>query len=141
MPLGNRYSVKTKTAIPNASVRTMNATPVTIVEAPPAGYAVANLRIHAKYIYATAAFDAVGAGDDLEFRYTDGSGTKLANDVETTGWLDQTADGYRMSGPVQTSLTPLAATKVVARFATGEVYSAAGGGSLVINAIYDLIKL
>lgn len=141
MPQGNRYNVKTTTTIANAAVRTMNATPVTIIEAPPAGYAIENVRINAKYVYATAAFDSVGSGDDLEIRYTDGSGTKVANDIETTGWLDQTSDGYRLSGPVLTSMTPLAATKVVARFAGGEVYGAAGGGSLVIKAVYDIIKL
>lgn len=141
MPLGNRYNLKTTTTIANAAVKTLHATPVTIIKAPPTGYAIHNVRIYAKYIYATAAFDSVGGGDDMEFRYTDGSGDKVANDIETTGWVDQTSDGYRCSGAVATSLTPLAATKVVVTIASGEIYAAAGGGSLVIKAVYDLIEL
>lgn len=132
---------KTTTTINNAAVRTLNATPVSIISAPGAGKAIVDVRVNVKYVYNTAAFDSVGSSDDLEFRYTDGSGTKVANDIETTGFLDQTSDQYRMSGPVLTSSTPVANAAVVARIATGEVYSAAGGGSLVVQAFYRIVTL
>lgn len=132
---------KATTTVNNAAVRTMNATPVEIIPAPGSGKAIVDVRVNVKYVYATAAFDSVGSSDDMEIRYTDGSGAKVANDIETTGFLDQSSDQYRMSGPVLTSMTPVANAAVVARFATGEVYSAAGGGSLVVQAFYRVVTL
>lgn len=137
----DQWIQKTTTTINNASCRTLNATPVSIIPAPGAGKAIVDVRVSVKYVYATAAFDSVGAGDDLEIRYTDGSGAKVANDIETTGMLDQTSDQYRMSGPVLTSMTPVANAAVVLRLATGEVYAAAGGGSLVVQAYYRVVTL
>lgn len=137
----SQWIQKTTTTISNAATKTLHATPVEIVAAPGAGKAIVDLRVNVKYVYATAAFDSVGGSDDMEFRYTDASGAKLANDIETTGMLDQTSDQYRMSGPVLTSLTPVANAPVVVTIATGEVYAAAGGGSLVIQAFYRVVTL
>lgn len=137
----DQFVQKTTTNIANAAVRTLNATPVAIIHAPGAGKAIVDVRVSIKYVYATAAFDSVGAGDDLEIRYTDGSGAKVANDIETTGMLDQASDQYRMVGPVNTVLTPVANAAVVLRLATGEVYAAAGGGSLVVQAFYRIVTL
>lgn len=121
-----------------AAVRTMNATPVELVAAPGSGFALEFLRAEVFMDYGTAAYDAVGAGDDLEIRYTNGSGT-LVGAVETTGFLDQTADQLRMIYP-QTALgtgrfelTPTANAALVARFATGEIYSAAGDSPLYVK--------
>lgn len=126
----------TKTTISNAEVRTLNATPVTVVLAPGASKYIAVERIHVQYVYATAAFDSVGASDDLEFRYTDASGAKVATNVETVGMLDQTADKYADTRGID--CIPVANAPIVAHIATGEVYGAAGGGSLIVTTYYSI---
>jgi len=127
-----------RTTLTNAEVRTLNATPVTIVPAPGAGKYSAVVRIHVRYVYATAAFDSVGAGDDLEFRYTDASGVKVATNVETTGMLDQTSDKYADTVGDDV-VSPVENAVIVVHLASGEVYSAAGGGHLVIDTYYMIL--
>ena len=141
MPAKNRIFHESKTVIANAACRTLNATPVEIIPAPGAGKAIVNVGVVAKYVYATAAFDSVGAGDDLAFKYTDASGAKVCGDIETVGWLDQTSSAWRATGPVVTTMTPVENAAVVAHVLSGEVYGAAGGGSLVIRAQYRIVDL
>lgn len=141
MPAKNRIFHESKTVIANAACRTLNATPVVVIPAPGADRAIVDVTVQAKYVYATAAFDSVGANDDLAFKYTDGSGAKVCGDIETVGWLDQTSSAWRATGPVVTSMTPVANAPVVAQILTGEVYGAAGGGSLVIRAQYRIVEL
>lgn len=126
-----------RTVVSNAELKTLNATAVTVVPAPGAGKYLAVRRIHVQYVYATAAFDSVGSGDDLEFRYTGASGAKVVTNVETTGMLDQTADKY--ADAVGIDVIPVANAPIVAHLATGEVYSAAGGGSLVVTTYYSVL--
>ena len=141
MPAKNRIFHESKTVIANAACRTLNATPVEIIPAPGAGKAIVDVSVQAKYVYATAAFDSVGTGDDLAFKYTDASGAKVCGDIETTGWLDQTSSAWRATGPVVTTMTPVENAAVVAHVLSGEVYGAAGGGSLVIRAQYRIVDL
>lgn len=137
----NRVYHESKVTIANAACRTLNATPVQVIPAPGAGRAICDVWIHAKYIYATAAFDAVGAGDDLAFKFTDASGAKVCGDIETVGWVDQTSSAWRSTGPVVTTSTPVANAAVVAHVLAGEWYGAAGGGYLVIRATYRIVEL
>lgn len=141
MPAKNRIFHESKVAIANAACRTLNATPVQVIPAPGVGKAIVDISVQAKLVYATAAFDSVGAGDDLAFKYTDGSGAKVCGDIETVGWLDQSSSAWRATGPVVTSMTPVANAPVVAQILTGEIYGAAGGGSLVIRAQYRIVDL
>lgn len=141
MPARNRVLHENKVVIANAACRTLNATPVQVIPAPGAGRAITDVRVMAKLVYATAAFDAVGAGDDLAFKYTDGSGDKVCGDIETVGWLDQTSSGWRTTGPVVTSMTPVENAAVVAQILTGEIYGAAGGGYLVIRTSYRIVEM
>ena len=141
MPAQNRVFNEYKTTIANAACRTLNATPVLVIPAPGLGKAIADVWIHVKYIYATAAFDAVGADDDLAFKFTDASGAKVCGDIETVGWVDQASSGWRSTGPVVTTMTPVENAGIVAHILTGEIYGAAGGGSLVVRATYRIVNL
>lgn len=141
MPAKNRVLHESKVTIANAACRTLNATPVQVIPAPGAGKCITDVRVMAKLVYATAAFDSVGAGDDLAFKYTDGSGAKVCGDIETVGWLDQTSSGWRTTGPVVTTMTPVENAPVVAQILAGEIYGAAGGGSLVIRSSYRIVDM
>lgn len=131
---------KTVQTIAATSVRTLNATPISIIAAPGAGYAVIPKVIEIFLDYGTAAYDSVDSGDDLEIRYTDGSGSLIAT-IEATGLMNATSDQVRIVIPSGT-ITPVANAAVVITLGTGEVYSAAGDSPLkVVVHEYDIIKL
>ena len=125
--------------IPTASVRTLNATPYELVPAPEAGYA--NVMVSAVVFldYASAGYDSVGTGDDLTIRYTDGSGALIAT-VETTGFLNLTADAVRYVEPTTAAaITPVANAAIVAHISSGEIYSAAGDSPLKFKVYYRVV--
>ena len=80
----------------------LNATPVELVAAPGALKAIDVVSIQAFLDYNSAAYAGIAAGEDLAFRYTDGSGAIVAS-LEVTGFLDLTADAYRMTRPINSS--------------------------------------
>jgi hypothetical protein len=107
-----------------AQVLALNATPVALVPAPGASYALVleSVTIHKP---AGTAYGGIAAGEDISVRYTDGSGTELAQ-IETTGFLDQataqtrTAYPYRAASAIS-SQTPVANAAIVAHMLVGEI--------------------
>lgn len=77
-----------------AEILALHTTAKTLITAPGAGIAIIPLSASLFLDYATAAYAAIAAGDDLELRYTNGAGGLLGT-IETTGFLDQTADQHR----------------------------------------------
>lgn len=125
--------VKQITAV---QLRTMNATPISVIAAPGSGKANVPLYMHAWLDYNSAAFDAVGASDNLCLRYTDGSGTILTVDVAGQSFFDATSDQHRFVKGITTEITPLENTAIVAHIKTGEIYSAAGNSPLNLHITY-----
>lgn len=70
-------------------------TPATVIPNPGPGKAILLDDVFA--FKSGAAFAGVGAGDDLEFRYTDDSGTEIM-DIETDGFLDGAGNQRRHAG-------------------------------------------
>jgi hypothetical protein len=113
--------------ITSAQVLALNATPVTVVAAPGAGFA--NIFEGAVAITdGGTAYAGIAAGEDLSFKYTNGSGQELGV-IETTGWLDQTTAQVRYCRPqtgaisagTVSSITPVANAVIVAQFLSGEI--------------------
>lgn len=123
----------------NAQVKTLYSAPVSVITAPGAGKAVVVESVLGKLNYADAGFDSVGTGDDFVLKYTNASGG-TALTMETTGWLDQTADAYQY-GTAATTVKPVANAAVVAHILAGEIYGAAGGGSVTLWIKYRIINL
>ena len=125
--------------IPYQAVRTLRATPVTILAAPGIGHAYILRNAQVMMKYGTAAYDSVGASDDLTFKYTDGSGATLIT-IETVGFLDQTTDQLRYaSSNFATAITPVDNAPIVAYFLTGEIYGAAGDSDLYVQLGYSIV--
>lgn len=139
--LGESRTYRRYTRIANTAVRTLNATPVELVPAPGAPAFLEFVRAHIWLDYATAAFDAVAAGDDLAIKYTDASGAKVAVDCTAVGFADQASDQHRIVGPATGVVTPVANAPLVAHVLVGEWYAAAGGGDLVIETVYRIRTL
>lgn len=122
-----------------SAVRTLNATPVSLVAAPGSNKAIQLVSATLWLDYESAAYDSVGASDDLTIRYTNGSGALLAT-VETTGFMDQTSDQVRYVYPTTTAaFTPASNAALVLHCSTGEMYSAAGDSPLKYKVMYRII--
>ena len=77
-------------SVSSSELLSLRATPKTCVNAPGAGKI-------ATFVEALLLLDATATGyvessADLAFRYTNGSGAKVSDDIEATGFIDQTAD-------------------------------------------------
>lgn len=110
--------------ISSAELLALNATPKELVPAPGAGFANVLDSIVA-YKAAGTAYAGIAAGEDISVRYTDGSGTELA-EIEATGFLDQATAQTRFAYPYRaasgiSSVTPTANAAIVAHMLTGEI--------------------
>lgn len=76
-------------SLTNAQVLALRATPITLVSAPGAGKVI-------EFVSATLLFDYTAAytetDDNLAVKYENGAGVQASDDIETTGFLDATAD-------------------------------------------------
>lgn len=78
----------------STQILSMQTTPIEMVAAPGSGLVNRFIRAHFWLDYESAAYAAVATTDDLEIRYTDGSGAEVAS-LELTGFVDQTNDEHR----------------------------------------------
>lgn len=76
--------------IATGDILTMATTPVEIVAAPGAGKFIEFISAQLILNYNSIAYTE--AGDNMAFRYTDGSGVIVSQTIETTGFIDQSAD-------------------------------------------------
>lgn len=115
----------------SAQVKALRATPLTIIPAPGAGkmVVVESLTLQLNY-GGTNAFTESTA--NLVLQYTD-SGTDITASIETTGFIDQTADTVAIIYPA-TIATAAAATAVVNEAV--ELFNT-GAGEIAGNAAND----
>lgn len=125
-------------------VKTLNATPQTLVAAPGAGKALIFLGAQLMLDYNSVAYDGVAAGEDLAIKYTNASGAQVGQ-IEATGFLDQAADEHRWAYPVGASAAALAQVEFVANsplvlhMLTGEI--ATGNSPLRVKTYYRVIDV
>lgn len=121
-----------KGQLSSAQILALNATPIEIIAAPGAGYAIEIEEVKWFLDYNTTGYTA-GAGDDLVLRYTDGTGEVISEPADGADFLDATADTLiycrgMMSGDGQGVLMTANAA-VVAHIQTSEIT----GGDSPIN--------
>jgi len=138
--VGNDTGILTaNVTISAAELLALNAAPKSLVAAPGAGKALILVDAQLMLDYATTAYDGIAAGEDLEIRYTNGSGQLVAT-IETTGFLDATADAYRHIYPAAAAaITPVANAALVMDLASGEI--ATGNSPLKVRVRYREITL
>lgn len=136
------YAMPLKTAtvtVSSAELLALNATPKTLLAAPGAGKALILVAAELWLDYATTAYGGIAAGEDLAIKVTDAAGATLAT-VETTGFLDATADAFRYVEPTTTAArTPVANAPLVLHLLTGEI--ATGDSPLKLRLLYREITL
>lgn len=87
----------TDVVIPAAAVKTLNATPVTLVPGPGADKYLVFEGLHI-YKPAGTAYSGIASGEDLSVRYVNGSGREVAQ-CEATGFLGQSTAQLRYVRP------------------------------------------
>lgn len=129
----------TNVTISTAELLALNAVPKQLVAAPGAGKALIMIDAQLMLDYNSAAYDGIAAGEDLEVRYTDGSGQLVAT-IETTGFLDAVADAYRHIYPAAAAaIAPVANAALVLDLAAAEI--ATGNSPLKVRVRYREITL
>lgn len=132
--------IRRVTTIATAAVRTLNATPVSVVPAPGAGFFIEVDSVRVMLDYNSAGYDAVaGSGEDLSFKYTNASGAKVTGDIAGWGFGDATSDQQRLARGV--AVTPVANAAIVAHILSGEWYSAAGNSPLLVEVFYRVRRV
>jgi len=129
------------TTLTAAQVKALNATAITIVPAPGAGYFIEPVSLLARLIYGTVAYDGVAAGEDLAFKWTNSSGAQMLTAIEVDGFLTATADAYRLTYPINlaANVVPVANAPIVVHMLTGEI--ATGDSLLRFETTYRIRKL
>jgi hypothetical protein len=123
--------------ITSAELLALETTPKTLVAAPGAGKALVFEKAVFFLDYNSAAYAGIASGDDLNVRYTDGSGV-IAGTLETTGFLDQTEDAYAVAEPSLDSGLITANAPLVASLA-GAIIT--GDSPLVVRTFYRIVNL
>lgn len=122
--------------ITSAQLLALFTTPIEIIPAPGAGYANLIHRLVIRHAGGVA-YAGIASGEDLVLKYTNASGAEVSLAIETTGFLDQTTAQIRMSGGVNTSLTPVANAPVVLHLLSGNITT--GNFDLQVFVEYDII--
>lgn len=144
MSNGVQASAGLKTGtVTSAQMLALFATPVALVAAPGAGKALILEELQLWLDYNSAAYAGIASGEDLSVKYTDASGTALAG-CEATGFLDATADAYRLLRPYRAAsgvsdLTPTANAALVLHMLTGEITT--GNSPLKYRCRYRVLDL
>jgi hypothetical protein len=130
--------------ISSAQVLALNATPITLVAAPGAGFAVVFEGAHV-YKAAGTAYGGIAAGEDLAISYTSGAGEDVGV-CETTGFLDQATAQQRYVRPQAAALAagtvsevaPVANAPLVASLLVGEITT--GDSAVKVRVFYRVLR-
>ena len=125
----------TDTLITSAQLLALNATPKTIVAAPGAG---AYTQLVCAYLFLDHGgtdYDGIASGEDLAIKYTNSSGAIIST-IETTGFLDASADALMIATP--DDVVAVANAALVLHLLTAEI--ASGDGDLKVRAVYRTVR-
>lgn len=115
-----------ETNITNAQVAALRATPIEVIPAPGAGKIIQVIGGMLSHIYTAPAWTE--SADNLELRYTDGSGAIIAL-LEMTSFITLTANAYLSIVPLKDVI--LAGNAKVVLFNNGDGEFGNSGGSLL----------
>jgi hypothetical protein len=129
--------------ITNAQIKALHTTAVPVVAAPGAGYALIFRGASVFHDYGGTSF-TLATDSDLEFHYTDASGTTVGS-IAATGFLDTSDDQLRWCRPVtaasgNSDITPVANAALVLACTAGSDGPSVGDGVLKCQVFYSVIK-
>lgn len=123
--------------ITTAQILALNATPIIVIPKPKTGQMLVLESVHLFLDYAGVAYAGIAAGEDLAFSYqADVSGQEILQ-VESTGFLDATADASRYA-MVTALITPEVDQPIALEILVGEIIT--GTSPLLLNLYYRTIR-
>lgn len=120
--------------VPTASVLTLNTTPYTLISAPGAGNIILIDEITCKLVFNSVAYTG---SNNLEFRYTNGSGAKVTADLASSFLNSSSGTNYATVKSIVTALTPVANAAIVVFVPTAN--PGAGNSDLVFSIKYRIV--
>jgi hypothetical protein len=114
----------------SANILALSATPITLVAAPGAGKVIVVEQITLKMVTTATQYANGGA---LEFRYTNGSGTKVTADIAAAVVTAGAGTSYTGVRGIEASLTFTANAAVVVTNATAPFITGTGTGQITIT--------
>lgn len=123
-----------------AQVAALNATPISVIDAPGSGKYIHVKRVKWFLDFNSAAYDAAAAGDTLGLKYTNGSGDQLVQTTPGDTFGGASADAHRHCEAAD-EIVPVENAAVVAHIDTGEWYSAAGDSPVKYEIVYTIEEL
>jgi hypothetical protein len=118
----------------SASILALNTTPLSLIASPGSGKATKVLNIGLKMTTTSTQYTGGGA---LEFRYTNGSGTKVSADIAAAVVTTTAGTSYTTVMGIEASLTLVTAAAVVVNAASADF--AAGTGTGTFYLLYTTI--
>lgn len=129
-----------KVAITSAQIKAIRATPISLVAAPGSGKVLQFLGAVLHLDYGTNAFTE--AADNLGIKYTNGSGAQVSEDIETTGFIDGTADTIINAIPKKDVILVSNAALVLHGIGDAEIAGNAAGDNVVnVHVMYKVVTL
>lgn len=125
------------TLITSAQVLALNATPQTIIPAPGIGKYLTLEQIEIFLDFNSAAYAGIAVGEDLAVKYTNASGALIVPVIETTGFLDATADALAIAKPAA-SVVAVVNSPIVLHLLVGEVIT--GDSPLKVRCRYRELR-
>lgn len=114
----------------SANILAMNSTPVSLIASPGSGKATRVLDVSLKMTTTSTQYANGGA---VEFRYTDGSGTKVTADIAAAVVTTTAGVSYTSVGGIEASLTMVTAAAIVVHNADAPFITGTGSGLLSIS--------
>lgn len=141
------FNLNQVTQLTAAQVLALYATPIQLVPAPGAGYAVI-VKGYSAWTAGGTAYTIGSTSDNLALKYTNASGALAAAITNTTGFLDQTSAQLRYAGPLgglssaattTEDITPVANAAIVANILNANI--TVGNQPINIQVFYDIIPV
>ena len=136
-------SVATVT-LTSAQVLLLATTPITLVAAPAAGKAIIFMGGSLKLTYGGSNV-FTEAADDLGIKYTDAGGVQVSDTIETTGFIDQSANTYTSAIPAKDAIVAASAAEaqalVLDNLNANFGGNAGGDNTLIVNVMYRIIEI
>lgn len=137
--IADSYLKVDQVTLTNAEMLALRATPKTLVNAPGAGRYV-------EFISATMFFDYTGAytetDDNMQIKFTDGSGAAVSETIEATGFVDATADTIIGVQPATSAAVAKTASEnqalVLHNTGSGEYGGGNAANAVRVNVVYRI---